>query len=84
MKKIKTIESMVNIAINMKPKNRIRTKETRIETINILAKLIRETQKKLIGYRCLQAAVRLSKENLTIMEKAQELIMAKVEKMTKG
>ncbi len=80
---IKAIEGMVKIAINMKPIDRVRTKETQTETLKILGDMITETQKKLIGYKCLKAAVKESKDNKKIAARTEYFITLELEKMAK-
>ena len=77
---IKQIESIVNIALNVKPKDRKRTVETRAETMKILSKMIRDTQVKLIEYQCLKKAVSESKYKENIVNRADALVVEVMEK----
>jgi hypothetical protein len=80
---IKVIENMVKIAVNMKPKNRVKTSNTRAENMDLLSRMVTETQKKLIGYKCLMAAVKESKENKKIADRAAYFIELELKKIAK-
>lgn len=74
---VKAVESMVKIALNVKPKNHKKSGKTRAEEIVLLVNLVGSIQSRLIAYDCLQAAVKLSKDNKAISAKAVELVEAK-------
>lgn len=76
--KITDINTMLAIAINLKPKNRQRTKETRAETLDILAKMSNEAQTALLEYECLKEVLRGHPDREQIITDAKLLFEEKV------
>ncbi len=70
---IKAVANMVELAYNLKCRTHKKTGKTHKETMELINKLVIEIEMKLIGYTCLQAAVKLSKDNKAISKKALEL-----------
>lgn len=81
---VMAIKNMAELAYNLKPKSPKKTGKTRAETMELIDKLVIEIQKKMIGYECLQAAVKLSKDNKGISKKAIELIDVQIQLLTSG
>ncbi len=78
--KISDISTMVTIALNTKPKNRQRTKETRAETLQILADMANEAQTALLEYECLKISVNELENRGDIISRAKLIFTEK----TKG
>ncbi len=70
---IKAVVNIAELAYNLKCPKPKKTGKTHAETMELINKLVIEIEMKLIGYTCLQAAVKLSKDNKAISKKAIEL-----------
>ena len=65
--------NMLLIAINLKPKDRKRTVETRAETLEIITKMDNEIQGDLDQYECLKRAVMQHKDSESIIGDAKKM-----------
>ncbi len=68
---IENVSTMLAIALNTKPENRQRTKETRAETMEILAKMANEIQSELLEYECLKEVVKKHRDCEDIITEAK-------------
>ncbi len=78
--KISDVTTMLSIALNTKPKDRQCTKETRAETMQILAEFANETQIALLEYECIKLSVSEHKDSSDIISRAKLIFNEK----TKG
>ncbi len=75
---INDVATMLSIALNTKPKDRKRTKETRSETLKILAEFANEAQAALLEYECIKQAVREHKDGGDIIARAKLIFNEKI------
>ncbi|MCP4393141.1 MAG: hypothetical protein GY804_02575 [Alphaproteobacteria bacterium] len=83
-KYIQDIETLVLLALNVKPKNRTQTKMTRAETMKILSDMASDIQAKLLYYNCLEEVVEKSKDKEDIKKVTESLFIEAMEKVVRG
>ncbi len=66
------VRNMLGIALNTKVVNKIRTEQTRAETIEILEDMGNKIQSELIEYECLKQALEGHKDYDAIIEEAMK------------